>query len=104
MLEPRYSRLSSLRTSPIARQILPTGNGFGGSNFKSVRFEVVALPVIISSTSILDRSTPIELQSSPLLVEVGKIFLLACWLWCSIGANFCLNSVGAIVDFCTQDI
>jgi hypothetical protein len=104
MLEPRYSRLSALTTSSIARQILPTGNGFGGSNFKSRRFQVEALPVIISSTSILDRSTPIELQTSPLFIEVGKIILLACWLWCSIGANFCLNSVGAVVDFCTQDI
>jgi hypothetical protein len=104
MLEPRYSRLSSLATSPITRQTLPTGNGFGGSNLQPDLLPEQLLSVVISSTAISDRSEPIERPSSPLIIEVGKIFLLGCWLWCSIGANFCLDSVDAIVGFYTQDI
>jgi hypothetical protein len=104
MLEPRYSRLSSPATNSITRQALATGNGFGGSNLTNERILKEVISVVISSTSISDRSTLIERQSSPLIIEVGKIILLACWFWCAIGANFCLNITGAIVDFCTPDI
>jgi hypothetical protein len=103
MLDPRYSRLSSLATSPISHQTLSTGNGFGSSNLQIDRLSQRVVSVVISSTAISDRSTSVE-KSSPLIIEVGKIFLLACWLWCSIGANFCLDSVSAIVGFGAQDI
>lgn len=103
MLEPRYSRLSSLATSPISHQVLPTGNGFGRSNLQIDRLPGRVVSVVISSAAISEPSTPVE-KSSLLIIEVGKIFLLACWLWCSIGANFCLDSVSAVVGFGTQDI
>lgn len=104
MLEPRYSRLSSLATSPISRPTLATGKSFGGSSLQIDRLSERVISVVISSTTISDRSTPIEKQSSPLIIEVGKIFLLACWLWCAIGANFCLTSISAIMGAYTQDI
>jgi hypothetical protein len=103
MLDRRLSRLSSLATSPISHQTLPTGKGFGSSNLQLDRLPERLLSVVISSTAVSDLSIPVK-KSSPLIVEVGKILVLACWLWCSIGANFCLESIGSIASFGTQDI
>jgi hypothetical protein len=104
MLQPRYSRLSSLLTTPLSKQALPTGKGFGGSRLDRTHFKELVFPVVSSSVSIADCSPPISIeQSSPLIIEVGKIFLLALWLWCSIGANFCADSINALVASCGSD-
>jgi hypothetical protein len=103
MLEPRYSRLSTLATRTLNHKILPTGKGFGGSNLQREQLTRV-VSVVISSATISEQSLQIERQSSPLIIEVGKIFLLVCWLWCSIGANFCLASISSVIGTYTQDI
>jgi hypothetical protein len=101
MLKPRYSRFSSLVTSPLVLQTLPTGNGFGGSSLKIVQFQ--ALVFSIASNIEPVRSTR-TLRPSLLVIEAGKIVLLVLWLWCSIGINFCFDSISSIVGLCTQDV
>jgi hypothetical protein len=105
MLQPRYSRLSSLATTAIARSKLATGKGFGGSLLQRVPEQELVFPVISSSVSIAACQPSISVrQSSPLIVEVGKIVLLAGWLWLSIGANFCGDRISSIVSTYSQDI
>jgi hypothetical protein len=84
MIQPRYSRLSSFAESSLIRQSLPTGNGFGG-------VADYAIPVYIE-------------QPSPFVVEVGKIFVVAIWFWCLIGADFCFSMISTIVRYGAQDI
>jgi hypothetical protein len=104
MLQPRYSRLSSFVTMPILKHTLPTGRGFGGSNFNSTQFQSLVFPVVSSAVSLAECPPPIsDRQSSALIIEVGKIFLLALWLWCAIGANFCFNSINALAAYCAAD-
>jgi hypothetical protein len=104
MLQPRSLRSSSFIT-PLVRQTLPTGNGFGGSNLKIVRLQELVFPIVNSSLLIADRNLSSSTQQqSPLIIEVGKIFLLALWLWLSIGANFCFTSISSIASFSTPDV
>jgi hypothetical protein len=104
MLQPRLLRSSSFIT-PLVRQKLPTGNGFGGSNLNIVRLQELVVPIINSSFLIADRKLSSNTQQqSPLIIEVGKIFLLALWLWCSIGANFCCNIISLIASLSTPDV
>jgi hypothetical protein len=104
MTQSRYSRLSALVVSPIVQQTLPTGNGFGGSILKIRSGQELALPIVSSSVLISDCTAPISLQnSSPLVIEVAKIAILAFWFWCLIAVNFCSDSIVALSDFCAQD-
>ena len=98
MIQRRYSSFSALVISPLVQAKFATGKGFGGSNLnKIVQFQELVEPISGSSAMILDDSAPIcAQQSSPLVIQVGKIALLTCWFWCSIGANFCANSISAI--------
>lgn len=106
MLQPHSSaRLSSCRTSSLVPQILPTGNGFGGSSLKNIRFQTLVLPIGSSCILSSDRQRSISTkQQSPLVIEVGKIVLLAVWLWCLIGANFCYDSLSSIASLDAQDV
>jgi hypothetical protein len=105
MLQHRYSNLSSLESSRRSQQILPTGNGFGGSNLNINQSEQLVFSIVTSSEVIPDCTRSIDGRaSSPLVIEAGKIVLLACWLWCSIGASFCSESISAIACSFSQDI
>ena len=93
MLHPRFLKSSAFGT-PLIRQPLPTGNGFGSSSLNIARLQELGFEVISSSR----RSAvhPLANRTQPwssLLLEVGKIFLLALWLWCAIGFNSCFNGL-----------
>jgi hypothetical protein len=103
MLKQRCSKLPPLEFIRCSQQILPTGNGFGGSNLKLDLPEQSISPIVASAEVIADRAPSIDAPSSPLVIEAGKILLLACWLWCSLGANFCSESITAIVCSLSQD-
>jgi hypothetical protein len=105
MMHPRFSLLTDLVTSPLVQKPLPTGNGFGGSNLKIDQLSECVFPIVSSSVSFSDCPVPSEIkQSSPLVIEVGKIVLLALWFWCLIGADFCADRIGMIAAFSAQDI
>ncbi len=103
MLKQRCSKLPPLEFIRCSQQILPTGNGFGGSNLKLHLPEQSILPIVASAEVIPDLAPSIDAPPSPLVIEAGKILLLACWLWCSLGANFCSESITAIVCSLSQD-
>jgi hypothetical protein len=106
MLQPRDYRLPAFAQNPLVRQTLPTGNGFGGSSLLEFRPERdLIFPIVSSSATFVDLPPSICIQqSSPLIVEVSKIVLLALWFWCSIGADFCFNSISSIVGSCARDV
>ncbi len=105
MLQPRLSRLSSLVKSPLVRQSLPTGNGFGGSSLNIIPAQSLVFSIVGDSVLMPEDTSPISIQQpSVLVLEVGKIVLLAVWFWCLIGANFCLDRINAISCACAQDI
>jgi hypothetical protein len=99
MLQPRYSKLSFFIANPPVGQSLPTGTGFGGSNLKLDRDGELVLPLANPAIPIAAYPQPVApQQQSPLLVEFVKIVCLALWFWCLLGANFCVNCVGAIAN------
>jgi hypothetical protein len=105
MQHPRYPRLSSLVTTPLAKHVLPTGKWFGCSTLNINQVPSSVFPLVSSAIFIAECTPPVIVkQSSPLIIEVGKILLLALWLWCSIGANFCFNSINALAAYCTSDV
>jgi hypothetical protein len=91
-------------TTPLVRQALPTGTGFGGSSLNIVRLQKLGFEIVSSSrrsaAHINNRTQP----WSSLLIEVGKIFLLTLWLWCAIGFNSCFNGIDALANYSTQDV
>jgi hypothetical protein len=105
MIQPRYPRLSSLAKSSLTSQNIPTGNGFGGSSLSVTQPEELVFSIVTDSISISPYTTPVCVeQPSPLVLEVGKIVVVALWFWCLIGANFCLDSISTIVNNGAQDI
>jgi hypothetical protein len=103
MLQPRYSKPSFFITNPPVRQSLPTGKGFGGSNLNLDRDGELVLPRAHPAISIAASPQPVAAQQqSPLLVEFVKIVCLGLWFWCLLGANFCVNCVGAIANVDSQ--
>ncbi len=99
MLQPRYSKPSLFITNPPIRQSLPTGKGFGGSNLNLDRDGELVLPLANPVIPIAVCPQPVAAQpQSLLLVEFVKIVGLALWFWCLLGANFCVNCVGAIAN------
>lgn len=102
MLQPRSSKLSSFITNLPVRQSLPTGKGFGGSNLDRDRGVELSLPIASKAISIETSPQPVVTGSKSLLiVEFGKIVCVGLWFWCLLGANFCVNRVGAIANFYT---
>ena len=103
MLHPRSLR-SVVFTTRLVRQVSPTGTGFGSSSLNTVRLQKLGFEIVSSSersaAHIANRTQP----WSSLLIEVGKIFLLALWLWCAIGFNFCFNGTDSLADCSTQDV
>ncbi|WP_310427657.1 hypothetical protein [Chamaesiphon sp. VAR_48_metabat_135_sub] len=106
MLRPHYLRLSSFAKSSPIEQTFPTGKGFGGSSLlRIVPDRDRVFPIVSDSISFVDPTPSICIQaSSPLIIEVSKIFLLALWFWCSIGADFCFNSVSSIGGSYNRDV
>jgi hypothetical protein len=121
MIDPRSSRLLPVSTGATTQKNLPTGNNFSGSSLSSIQPETSVFSIVTDSVSISDRTTipPIPQsrgycegkrdlitneQQSPLVVEAGKILVVAIWFWCLIGANFCFDSLSTIVRYCLQDI
>jgi hypothetical protein len=105
MIQPRYSRLSSFAESSLIRQSLPTGNGFGGSTLNLTQSQELVFAIASSSVSVADYAIPVYIeQPSPFVVEVGKIFVVAIWFWCLIGADFCFSMISTIVRYGAQDI
>jgi hypothetical protein len=105
MLQHNYFKLSSLESSRRSQQLLPTGNAFGASNLKLERSEDLVIAIASSSEPTPERTSSIEHRrsTSPLVIRAGKIVLLSCWLWCSIGVNFCSNNISAIACSFSQD-
>jgi hypothetical protein len=84
---------------------LPTGNGFGGSSLNATAADELVFAIVSDSASIADYQIPVWIeQPSPLVIEAGKIAVIAVWLWCLIGADFCVDLIGTIVSYCSQDI
>jgi hypothetical protein len=105
MIQPRYSRLSSRSSNPMFRQALPTGKGFGGSSLKFNQSKELVFSIVSDSVSISGDRTPVYNEpTAPLVIEVGKIIVVALWFWCLIGANFCFDSVTTIIGYGTQDL
>jgi hypothetical protein len=105
MIQPRYSRLSALSKKTLISQNLPTGNDFGGSKLQTTQPQELVFSIVTDSVSVSDYTIPIKIeQPSPLVVEVGKIVIVAIWFWCLIGANFCFDSVSNILDYGARDI
>jgi hypothetical protein len=103
MLQPRYSKPSCFVGNPPIRRSLPTGKGFGGSNLNLDLDRALALPLLNPALPIAVSPQLVAVQQqSPLLVEVVKIVGLALWLWCLLGANFCVNCVEAIANVTPQ--
>ncbi len=103
MLQPRPLR-STAFTTPLVRQALPTGTGFGGSSLKIVRLQELGVEIVSSSRRNATHITNHTQPWSSLLIEVGKIFLLTVWLWCAIGFNFCFNGTDELANCSTQDV
>jgi hypothetical protein len=57
------------------------------------------------SASIADYQIPVWIeQPSPLVIEAGKIAVIAVWFWCLIGADFFFDLIGTIVSYCSQEV
>jgi hypothetical protein len=105
MIQPRSSRLSSRSTNIQIRLDLSTGNGFGGSSLNATSASEVVFAIECDAASIADYQIPVQIeQSSPLVIEAGKIAVTAIWFWCLIGADFCFDLVGTIVSYCSQEV
>jgi hypothetical protein len=105
MIKPRSSRLSSRSTNTQIRPDLPTGNGFGGSSLNANSASEVVFAIVSDSASIADYQIPVWIeQPSPLVIEAGKIAVIAVWFWCLIGADFCFDLIGTIVSYCSQEV
>ncbi len=97
MIQRRYSSFSALVISPLVQVKFATGKGFGGSNFNKIgHFQQLVVPIGGSTMTSDDTASSCDIHSSPLVIQVGKIALLACWFWCLMGANFCANSISTI--------
>jgi hypothetical protein len=105
MIQPRYSRLLPQSKNTQIRKNLPTGNGFGGSSLNAAPAKKLVFSIVSDSASIADYQIPVWIeQPSPLIIEAGKIAVTAVWLWCLIGADFCVDLVGTIVSYCNQEV
>jgi hypothetical protein len=100
MLDPHQARSSISVTSRLVTQNLATGNSFGSSSLKIVRYPVLVFSIANDVAGARSTHPP---QSSSLVIEVGKIILLALWFWCAIGANFCADLISDLVGIYTQD-
>ena len=120
MREPRYSRLLPVSTSSGIQRNLPTGKNFSGSSLSPIQSDKLVFSIVTDFISIPDpalvsipqsggyckgkRDPTANEPQSPLIIEAGKILVVAIWFWCLIGANFCLDSFNTIVSYCLQDI
>jgi hypothetical protein len=105
MIEPRSSRLRPLSTSDGIHRNLPTGKSFSGSSLSTIQPEKLVFSIVTDTVSVSDHTTLASIkQQSPLVIEAGKILVVAIWFWCLIGANFCFDSLSTIVRYCIQDI
>jgi hypothetical protein len=112
MIDPRSSRLRPYSTSANIQRNLPTGKSFSGSSLSLIQSDKLLLSIVADSILIADPAFASVPQSggyanepqSPLVIEAGKIVIVAVWFWCLIGANFCFDSLSTIVSSCFQDI
>jgi hypothetical protein len=105
MIQPRYSKLSSLGTGASDKKGLATGKSFGGSDFETSQLQAPMFPIVSSTVLRADDQLPATtLQPSPLVVEAGKIVVVTIWFWCLIGANYCFDLVSSIAGYGSQDI
>ncbi len=121
MIEPRSSRLRPLSTSDSIHRNLPTGKSFSGSSLSTIEPEKLVFSIVTDTISVSDhtrlgsipqsggyfqgkRFATANEQQSPLVIEAGKILVVAIWFWCLIGANFCFDSFSTIVRYYVQDI
>ncbi len=121
MIEPRSSRLLPASTGFKIQRNLPTGKSFSGSSLSIIQPDKLVFSIVTDSVSISDhptipaipqsggyckgkRSATANEPQSPLVLEAGKILVVAIWFWCLIGANFCFDSISTIFRYCIQDI
>ena len=105
MIEPRSSRLRPCPTSASIQKNLPTGKNFSGSSLSVIQPEKLVFSIVTDTISVSDHTRlGSSEQQSPLVIEAGKILVVAIWFWCLIGANFCFDSFSTIVRYCVQDI
>lgn len=105
MRQPHHSRLSPRSKNNEFQRDLPTGSSFGGANFNIIQSEELVFSIVSDSVLIADYTTPVQIeQPSPLVIEVGKIFVSTIWFWCLIGANYCFDSISTVVRYCIPDL
>ncbi len=111
MIQPRYSKVLSVSTHTSVRPNLPTGKNFSGSSLGVIQSDKLLLSILTDSISTPTASAAIPHSGgdanepqSPLVIEAGKILVVAIWFWCLIGANFCWDSLSTIARYCIQDI
>jgi hypothetical protein len=105
MIQPRYSKLSFLGTGTVVKKGLPSGSSFGGSDLKTAQLQTSVFPIVSSTLLRADNQLPVAtLQSSPLVIEVGKIIVVMIWFWCLIGANYCIDIINTTAGYGSQDI
>lgn len=121
MIDPRSSKLRPRSTTAGIHRNLPTGKNFSGSSLRMIQPEKLVFSIVTDTISVSDhtrlgsipqsggyctskRDPTANEQQSPLVIEAGKILVVAIWFWCLIGANFCFDSFSTIVRYCLQDI
>ena len=105
MIDPRSSRLHPHSKSVRIHRNLPTGKNFSGSSLSTIQPEKLVFSIVTDTVSVSDHPTLASIeQQSPLVIEAGKILVVAIWFWCLIGANFCFDSLSMIVRYWIQDI
>jgi hypothetical protein len=80
MLQPYHSKLSHQGSSYPRRQILPTGNNFGGSDLNTLPSPRFTRSAIVSSFVLLTQ------KSSELLLQLFSLILVSIWFWCLLAA------------------
>ena len=104
MIDPRSSRLLPVSNSSSIHRNLPTGKNFSGSTLTPIQLEKLVFSIVTDSVSLSDHTLASTEQQSPLVIEAGKILVVAIWFWCLIGANFCFDGLSTIVSYWIQDI
>jgi hypothetical protein len=75
MLQPHHSKLSHPGLRHSHRQMLPTGNNFGGSNLINLPSKRFTPAEIISSCGAITE------KSSTLLIQLLSLIVVTVWFW-----------------------
>ena len=80
MLQPHNSKLSHEGLRYPLRQMLPTGNSFGGANLTTQPSKIFTPADLLSNFVLLSQ------KSSELLIQLFSLILVTIWFWCLLAA------------------